>query len=70
MKTMSPVGLTCLFACIVWCSNAGAVPAASPVEKLVDDFVFDSLALSPAGATGVGYHRHHGVVLDDLPRWP
>ena len=34
-------------------------------ERLVDDFVFGTLALSPVSATGFGYHRHHGVSLDD-----
>jgi uncharacterized protein (DUF885 family) len=35
-------------------------------EQLVNAFVFGTLALSPTGATGVGYHRHRGIVLDDL----
>jgi uncharacterized protein (DUF885 family) len=43
---------------------AAAAPA--PVEKLVDDYMYGSLALSPTNATQAGYHRHHGVVLDDL----
>lgn len=33
-----------------------------PVEQ---DFVYGSLALSPVAATGVGYHEHNGVSLDD-----
>ncbi len=38
----------------------------SQFEQLVDDFVFGTLALSPATATGVGYHEHRGTGLDDL----
>jgi uncharacterized protein (DUF885 family) len=38
----------------------------SAFEQVVDDFVFGTLALSPSSATGVGYHQHQGVVLDDL----
>jgi uncharacterized protein (DUF885 family) len=34
-------------------------------DGLVDEFVLDSLALSPANATQVGYHSHHGQSLDD-----
>lgn len=46
-------------------ASAGASSSAA-FEKLVNDFVFDTLALSPSTATGVGYHRHRGVWLDDL----
>ena len=34
-------------------------------DGLVEDFVLDSLALSPSYATQQGYHSHHGIVLDD-----
>ena len=34
-------------------------------DRMVDDFVLDSLALSPGNATQFGYHRHHGLSLDD-----
>jgi uncharacterized protein (DUF885 family) len=39
--------------------------ADSGFDQLVNDFVLDSLALSPSGATQAGYHSHHGVSLDD-----
>jgi uncharacterized protein (DUF885 family) len=39
--------------------------ASSPADSLVEDFVYGSLALAPANATAAGYHRHHGVSLDD-----
>jgi uncharacterized protein (DUF885 family) len=45
--------------------SPAAAPAADPFNQLVDDFVFGTLALSPSNATGVGYHVHHGVSLDD-----
>jgi len=54
---------------------AGAVPlgAATPgrtlpggVNQLVDDYMYGSLALSATTATQVGYHRHEGVILDDM----
>src|SRR5580692_6851526 len=34
-------------------------------DKLVDDFVYGSLALSPVNATGAGYHSHNGVSMDE-----
>jgi len=36
-------------------------------DRLVADFVYGSLALSPVTATATGYHRHRGVDLD--VRW-
>jgi uncharacterized protein (DUF885 family) len=45
--------------------NAQAAPADLQFTQVVDDFVFGTLALSPTTATGIGYHRHHGAVLDD-----
>lgn len=35
-------------------------------RELADGFVYESLSLSPVGATSVGYHQHHGVPLDEL----
>jgi uncharacterized protein (DUF885 family) len=59
------------FLCVGWgvhvsAAAPGSKPAAGgPFDQLVDDFVFGSLALSPTAATGVGYHVHHGISLDD-----
>ena len=39
--------------------------AGAGFDGIVDDFVLDSLALSPSNATQAGYHSHHGVSLDD-----
>jgi uncharacterized protein (DUF885 family) len=44
---------------------ARATPTDLQFNQVVDDFVFSTLALSPTTATGIGYHRHHGAVLDD-----
>ena len=61
-----------LWGCGVWAAESStakpstAKAADSQFEQLVDDFVFGTLALSPTTATGVGYHVHHGAVLDDL----
>jgi len=57
--------------CVVGCKKTiidGVPPA--PVAKsdfstLTDDFVYESLALSPSAATSAGYHQHKGVNLDE-----
>jgi uncharacterized protein (DUF885 family) len=65
MKNIQRWFLAGVVACMA--GTVGAAPAPpSPFEQVVDDFVFGTLALSPSSATGVGYHRHHGVMLDDL----
>src|SRR5690349_129753 len=48
---------------------AGACSRPSPevqFDKLTEDFIYGSLALSPVGATATGYHLHNGVPLDEL----
>lgn len=35
-------------------------------DKLTDDFLYGSLALSPVAATQTGYHVHNGVQLDEM----
>ena len=35
-------------------------------DKLTQDFLYGSLALSPVNATATGYHLHNGVPLDEL----
>jgi uncharacterized protein (DUF885 family) len=44
---------------------ARSAPADSQFNQIVDDYVFGSLALSPVTASTVGYHQHHGRVLED-----
>jgi|SRR5579859_2885321 len=34
--------------------------------KIVDEFVYGSLALSPVSATAAGYHEHNGKKLDEM----
>jgi uncharacterized protein (DUF885 family) len=41
-------------------------PRAKPdLSALTDDFVYESLALSPVSATSAGYHQHKGANLDE-----
>ena len=42
-----------------------AVNTTSDLEKLTDDLLYGSLALSPVFATATGYHEHNGVRLDE-----
>src|SRR5215468_10547136 len=56
------------------CSGQKPAPAASDnppasnsdFEKLTDDLLYGSLALSPVTATQMGYHEHNGVQLDEM----
>ena len=73
-QTVALGALAITVAAVFASGTAGAAPttpaASAPsnaFDRVVDDFVFGSLALSPINATGAGYHRHHEVVvLDDL----
>jgi uncharacterized protein (DUF885 family) len=38
---------------------------AADFERLTDDLLYGSLALSPINATQTGYHEHNGMSLDD-----
>src|SRR5437773_6637415 len=35
-------------------------------DKVTDEFLYGSLALSPVSATQTGYHEHNGMQLDEL----
>jgi uncharacterized protein (DUF885 family) len=65
MKKIQRAFLTFALIGLLWGFEARAADDAR-FEQVVNAFVFGTLALSPSGATGVGYHRHHGVSLDDL----
>src|SRR4051812_11501712 len=61
-----------LFVTFLGCGGPPATtnkPAASTkaadFEKLTDDLLYGSLALSPVSATQAGYHEHNGVRLDE-----
>ncbi len=41
-------------------------PKAPDFDKLTQDFVYGSLALSPTAATATGYHQHNGIALDEI----
>jgi len=47
------------------CSSTPPPAPAADLDKLVDDFVYGSLALSPVSATSNGYHQHNGASLDE-----
>src|SRR3977135_4338059 len=58
------------------CVSCGAPPATTTktassgtttdFEKLTDDLLYGSLALSPVSATQTGYHEHNGMKLDEM----
>lgn len=65
MKAIKP--LMGLAGALCFALTCTASPKANTkFDTLVDDFVFENLALSPSSASQVGYHRHHQVMLDDL----
>src|ERR1700729_1480737 len=66
MKNLKPLGFALGVAIWSFGATARAAPADLQFSQVVDDFVFGTLALSPTTATGIGYHRHHGAILDDL----
>src|SRR5580704_12635496 len=41
-------------------------PITTDFDKLSQDLIYGSLALSPVSATATGYHLHNGVPLDEL----
>jgi uncharacterized protein (DUF885 family) len=47
-------------------NNTSNISGASDFDKLTDDLLYGSLALSPVTATQTGYHEHNGVQLDEL----
>jgi len=67
MKQLKPWSWVVSFAVLI--SGAGvarATPTDLQFNQVVEDFVFGTLGLSPTTATGFGYHKHHGAVLDDM----
>src|ERR1700722_13515470 len=70
MNKINDLRLACLLAGALCVANVFAAPTSKPgggqFDQLVDDFVFGTLALSPATATGFGYHVHRGASLDDM----
>src|SRR6476646_10769851 len=47
-------------------TSNSANTASSDFEKMTDDLIYGSLALSPVNATQTGYHEHNGVQLDEM----
>jgi uncharacterized protein (DUF885 family) len=46
-------------------TNTTTMSTPAAFEKLTDDVIYGSLALSPVAATQAGYHEHNGMSLDD-----
>jgi uncharacterized protein (DUF885 family) len=64
------LNVTCVVAaasllCISGCKQAAPPTAKPDLASLTDDFVYGSLALSPAGASAAGYHQHKGANLEE-----
>jgi uncharacterized protein (DUF885 family) len=57
--------LRACFALVLMMTGMHVAAADARFDGMVDEFVLDSLALSPASATQAGYHSHHGTSLDD-----
>ncbi len=73
MNKTQRLKFACLLAGVLCCPSVWSAPTGArgastdgPFDSLVDDFVFGTLALSPAAATGFGYHVHHDTSLDDV----
>jgi uncharacterized protein (DUF885 family) len=68
MKKIMHLGITLSIACLIAGPSLATegTPDEASFGQVVDDFVYGTLALSPTAATGVGYHVHHGIVLDDV----
>jgi uncharacterized protein (DUF885 family) len=45
-------------------AGCGWGPRSGDLSKLSEQFVYNSLALSPVSATAAGYHEHNGIKLD------
>ena len=66
MKNLKFLGFAlnvAILSCALETAQAG--PADLQFRQVVDDFVFGTLALSPVTASTVGYHQHHGEMLED-----
>jgi uncharacterized protein (DUF885 family) len=56
---------SCLAFVFMLLSSAVQAASGADFQRLVDDFIFGTLALAPASATQTGAHRYHGMSLDD-----
>jgi uncharacterized protein (DUF885 family) len=60
-----------IFVLCISCSTTQPTPAtnissAADFDKLTDDLLYGTLALSPVTATQTGYHEHNGMSLDEM----
>jgi uncharacterized protein (DUF885 family) len=55
-----------VLAVVLLLSGCNRLSPEEQVHREAEDFVQTSLAFSPITATGVGYHNHQGIILDEL----
>ena len=55
-----------LSAAVLILAGCGARKAVADLTQLTEEFVYTNLRFSPVTATQVGYHQHHGLILDEL----
>ncbi len=60
---MPRAALLCLILLAAGCRKA---PPPESFSSLAEEFVYESLALSPVNATSTGYHEHKGRRLDEM----
>src|SRR5215471_1868814 len=68
---MQRILIILIFVLCISCSTTQPAPAtnmssAADFDKLTDDLLYGTLALSPVTATQTGYHEHNGVSLDEM----
>ena len=61
----SILSLVLVLAMVLIAGCAGWAPGPS-FDSIAEEFVYGTLALSPASATQSGYHQHQGKTLDDF----
>lgn len=62
MRLISVV-VAAVFAMFLWSGQRDSNE--TQAEKLAENFVYESLALSPTSATAQGFHEHNGIALDE-----
>jgi len=55
-----------LSAAVLILAGCGARKTVADLTQLTEEFVYTNLRFSPVTATQVGYHQHHGLILDEL----
>ena len=65
--TLIIAALVCCLGCSMpQTSKTASTTGSADFDKLTNDLLYGSLALSPVSATATGYHVHNGTALDEL----